>query len=199
MSRLLFLTLIAYTLSACTLSACTLAPSTPQPTPLVTEIDPEEYALFSAMLDQNVVGYDPEAPVVIRDQTSPHIDNLEFALEGPHKLPKELVEAYRSRNDRPYTLAPNFTLKRGYTLMPQAEYAGLLRTGSTSGEDFQIKYPEARGVFFFSRAGLNAARDEALVSISYYCGSLCVEGGVFLMVKEDGVWKFEREFLSWMA
>ena len=51
----------------------------------------------------------------------------------------------------------------------------------------------------FSRAGLNAARDEALVSMSYYCGSLCAEGGVFLMVKEDGVWKVEQAVASWMA
>ena len=195
MYRLLFLTLII-----CTLSACTLAPfSTPQPTPLVTDIDPEEYALFSAMLDQNIVGYDPDAPVVIRDQTSPHIDELEFALKGSFDLPQELVQAYRLRNDQPYTLAPNFTLKRTYTLMPQAEYAALLRAGSTSGEDFQNKYPQAKGVFFFSRAGLNAARDEALVSVSYTCGSLCVEGGMFLMVKQDGVWKVEQEVASWEA
>jgi hypothetical protein len=188
------------TLIICTVLACTLAPpSTPQPTPLVTEIDPEEYALFSAMLDQNVVGYDPEASVVIRDQTSPDIDHLEFALKGPHDLPNELVQAYRLRNDRPYTLDPSFTLKRTYALMPQTEYDGLLRTGSTSWEDFQTRYPRAKGVFLFSRAGLNAARDEALVSMSYYCGSLCAEGGVFLMVKQDGVWKVEQEVASWMA
>jgi hypothetical protein len=193
--RLLFLALII-----CTLSACTLAlPSTPQPTPLVTDIDPEEYALFSAMLDQNIVGYHPDAPVVIRDQTSPDIDHLEFALKGPHDLPKELVQAYRLRNDQPYTLDANFALKRAYTLMPQAEYDELLRTGGASWEDFEGKYPQAKGVFFFSRAGLNAARDEAVVSISYYCGSLCTEGGVFLMVKQDGVWKVEQEVASWMA
>ena len=195
MFRLLFLTLII-----CTLSACTLAPpSTPQPTPLATDIDPEEYALFSAMLDQNLVGYNPEASVVIRDQTSPDIDELEFALKGSFDLPQELVQAYRLRNDQPYTLAPNFTLKRAYTLMPQAEYAALVQVGSTGLKDFEAKYPGAKGVFFFSRAGLNAARDEALVSMSYYCGSLCAEGGVFLMVKVDGVWKVEQEVASWMA
>ena len=195
MSRRLFLALIL-----CTLSACTLAPpSTPPPTPLVTDVDPEEYALFSAMIDQNVVGYNPDAPVVIRDQTSPDIDELEFALKGPYDLPEELVEAYRLRNDQPYTLAPNFTPKRAYTLMPQAEYEELLRAGSTGWEEFETNYPQAKGVFFFSRAGLNAARDEALVSMSYTCGSLCAEGGVFLMVKQDGVWTVEQEIASWKA
>jgi hypothetical protein len=195
MSKLLFSTLIL-----CTLSACMLAPpSTPQPTPLVTDIDPEEYALFSAMLDQNIVGYDPEASVVIRDQTGPDIDHLEFALKGPHKLPKELVEAYRLRNDRPYTLDPNLKLTREYKLMPQAEYEELLRAGSSSWGDFEAKYLGARGVYILSRAGLNATRDRALVTMSYYCGSLCVEGGVFLMVKQDGVWKVEQEVASWEA
>jgi hypothetical protein len=165
----------------------------------VTEIDPEEYALFSAMLDQNLVGYDLEAPVVIRDRTSADLGQLEFALKGPSDLPKELVEAYRLRNDRPYTLDPNFALKRAYTLMPQAEYEELLRAGSTSGEAFQTQYPEAKGVFYFSRAGLNAARDRALVSMSYYCGSLCSEGGIFLMVKVEGAWTVKQEVASWMA
>ena len=77
--------------------------------------------------------------------------------------------------------------------------AAILRAGSTSEEDFQAKYPEARGVYTFSRAGLNAARDGALVSISYYCGSLCAEGGVFWMVKEDGTWKVKQELATWMA
>ena len=195
MSRLLLLTLIG-----CTLSACTLAPpSTPLPTPLVTDVDPEEYALYSAMIDQNLVGYDPEAPIVIRDQTSPDLDNLEFALEGPYDLPEELVEAYRLRNDRPYTLAPNFSLQRAYSLMPQAEYEKMVQGGGAGWEELQTNYPEARGVYLFARAGLNAARDQALVSMSYYCGSLCAEGGMFWMVKEDGVWKVKQEVVSWMA
>jgi hypothetical protein len=182
----------------CTLCACNLAPSSPpQPTPLVTEVDPEEYALFSAMIDQNVTGYGLGESVVICEQTKPHIDSLEFALEGPFDLPKELVEAYRLRNDQPYTLGLSFTLKQPYKLMPQSEYDGLLRTGSTSWADFETKYPQARGIFLFSRAGLNAARDEALVSIGYYCGSLCTTGGVFLMVKEDGVWKVKQELVTW--
>ena len=102
-------------------------------------------------------------------------------------------------NDQSYTLDTSFTLKGDYSLMPQAEYSELLRSGSTSSEGFQAKYPGARGVFFFSRAGLNAARDQALVSMSYYCGSMCAEGGVFLMVKEDGAWKVKQEVASWMA
>ena len=109
------------------------------------------------------------------------------------------MEAYRLRNDRPYTLDPNLPLKRAYTLMPQAEYAALVKVGSPGFKDFEAKYPGARGVFFFSRAGLNPARDKALVSMSYYCGSLCAEGGVFLMVKQDGVWKVEQEVAGWEA
>ena len=192
MFRFLLLTLII-----CTLCACNLAPSSPpQPTPLVTEVDPEEYALFSAMIDQNVTGYTLGESVVILEQSKPHIDSLEFALEGPFEPPEELVEAYRLRNDQPYTLGQSFTLKQAYKLMPQSEYDGLLGTGSAGWEDFETKYPQAGGVFLFSRAGLNAARDEALVNISYYCGSLCTTGGVFLMVKEDGVWKVKQQLVT---
>jgi len=164
------------------------------------EVDPEEYALFSAMIDQNVTGYyQPGELVVIREQTTPGIDYLELALEGPFDPPTELVEAYRLRNDQPYTLGLSFTLKQAYKLIPQSEYDGLLRTGSTDSADFATKYPQARGVFFFSRAGLNAARDEALVTMGYYCGSLCATGGMFLMVKENGVWKVKQELVTWQS
>ena len=194
MFRFLLFTLIIFTFSACS----PVPSSSPLPTPLLTEVDPEEYALFSAMIDQNLIGYNQGMPVVIREQTSPDIRDLEFALEGPHELPEELVESYRLRNGQPYTLDPNFTLKQSYTLMPQSEYYDLLRTGNASWEDFEAEY-EADGIFIFSRAGLNAARDEALVSMSYYCGSLCAEGGIFLMTREDGVWKVKQELAAWMA
>ncbi len=224
MIKFLLLTLIV-----CTLSACSPVPPPPvlqptsepasqpaaqptpqptpqptsqptaQPTPLVTEVDPEEYVLFSAMIDQGLVGFKQGGPVLIREQTDPDISNLEFALEGPADIPEELVEAYRLRNDQPYSLERSFTLKQDYTLMPQSEYDDLLRSGKATWADFAAKYPEVEGVFVVSRAGLNAARDEALVSISYYCGDLCAEGGVFLMVKEDGIWKFQQSLAAWMA
>jgi hypothetical protein len=195
MPRFLLLALIVGTLSACNLATS----SPPQPTPLVTEVDPEEYALFSAMIDQDMAGYELGESVVICEQTKPHIDSVEFALEGSVAPPKELEEAYRLRNDQPYTLDLSFTLKQAYKLMPQSEYDDLLRIGNAGWADFEAKYPQAEGVFIFSRAGLNATRDEALVSISYYCGSLCSEGGVFLMVKEDGVWKVKQELVTWMS
>ena len=66
MIRFLILTLIICILSACSpvppppILQPTSQPApqptaqpTPQPTPLVTEVDPEEYALFSAMIYQH--------------------------------------------------------------------------------------------------------------------------------------------------
>ena len=84
-------------------------------------------------------------PVLIREQTDPDIQNLEFALEGPAEIPEELVEAYRLRNNQPYTLERNFTLEQDYTLMPQSEYDDLLRTGTAKWVDFRTKYPEVDG------------------------------------------------------
>jgi hypothetical protein len=194
------LRLLLFTLILCTLAACSTAPpSQTQPTPLVTEVDPEEYALFSAMIGQKVVGYHQGGPVVIREQTTPDIDSLEIALEGPFEPPAELVAAYRLRNEQAYTLDSSFSLNQAYELMAQSAYDDLLRAGRAGWADFEAKYPQADGIFLFSRAGLNAARDEALVSVGYYCGSLCSEGGVYLMAKEDGVWKVKQELAAWMS
>ncbi|MFO7633713.1 MAG: hypothetical protein R6W76_14310 [Caldilinea sp.] len=194
------LRLLLFTLILCMLVACTVPPPPPpQPTPLVDTVDPEEYALFSAMIEQNVVGYQQEGSVVILGQTTPDIDSLELALEGPLKPPKKLEEAYRLPNGQPYKLEANFALKRGHQLIAWSEYDELLRSGNASWEDFHAKHPQAGGVYLLSRAGLSPARDQALVSIGYYCGSLCAEGGVFWMVKEDGIWRVKEELVVWMA
>ena len=112
MSRLPFLTLIIGTLSSCALSACTLAPSTPQPTPLVTDIDPRvasyTIATTGAGLSRNTeeeyyLGFgdhhydyvSPETPGSVRDwQAQQPVVNI---FEGnAQKLPGGNLHLYGS-------------------------------------------------------------------------------------------------------
>ncbi|MEW5868377.1 MAG: hypothetical protein AB1894_03820 [Chloroflexota bacterium] len=179
------------------LCACVPA-APPQPTPLLTEIDPEEYALFSALIEGSAIGAKAGEAIVIREQTDPDLQNLDMALKAPQQPPEELVEAYRLRNAQVYTLSRSFSLQQTYELLPQATYDDLIHR-RLAWTDFQAQHPLANGVYFFSRAGLNAGRDMALVSFSFYCGSLCGQGGVFWLVKENGDWKVKEQLLTWMS
>jgi hypothetical protein len=105
--------------SAETASVATQAPPEPTATPMpeptaipeptVTpppEIETEEYAVYSATIQQNPIGFDLGSYIRVREQTVSDLDSFERTLEEEHPLPARLVDSYRSRNTASYTLDP---------------------------------------------------------------------------------------------
>jgi hypothetical protein len=178
----------------------TATPVPPEPT--VTpppEIEAEEYAVYSALIQQNPINFDLGSFIVIRDQTVSGLDQLERTLEHVHPLPPELVDSYRSRNVESYALSPSLDLEQDYALMPEEEVKRLFRDGGASWTDFRDSYPEAEGVVLFSRVGFGANEDEALVSMGFRCGDLCGAGGLYLLAKEEGTWKVREALMEWIS
>jgi hypothetical protein len=196
--------------SAETASAATQAPPEPTATPVpeptaipeptVTpprEIETEEYAVYSALVRQNPIGYDLGTSFVVKEQTVSDLDMFEWTLERVDTLPSRLVDSYRSRNAATYTLAPNLDVEQGYVMMPQDEFEQIfLRKGSVWTR-FQAKYPEAGGLITFSRVGFDAQGDQALALMGFRCGDLCGAGGLYLLVKEEGSWKVQETLMIW--
>ena len=198
--------------SAETASAVTQTPPeptatlVPEPTaipgPTITpppEIEAEEYAVYSAMIQQNPIGYNLGSSVLIREQTVSGLDTFERTLENVHPLPARLVESYQSRNAALYTLEPNLDVDLDYALMPEEEFEKIFLGEGSVWARFQERYPEASGVVIFSRVGFGANEDEALVLMGYRCGDLCGAGGLYLLVKEDGNWKVQEELMVWQS
>ena len=180
------------------LCSCSLRSPSPTATP-PPSIEAEEYAVYSAMIQQNPIGYNLSSFVVIREQTVADLDMFERTLQQVGRLPAKLVDSYRSRNVASYTLGANLDLEQDYALMPQEEYDRIFRRGGAIWPNFEAKYPEARGLVFFSRVGFDANEDKALVSMGFSCGDLCGAGGLYLLVKEDGNWKFQEALVEWMS
>ena len=95
-------------------------------------IEAEEYAVYSAMIQQNPIGYNLGSSFVIREQTVADLDSFERTLEEVHRLPPELVDSYRSRNVASYKLGANLDLEQDYALMPQEEVDKILRRGGAA-------------------------------------------------------------------
>jgi hypothetical protein len=179
---------------------------TPEPTaipgPTVTpppEIETEEYAVYSAMIQQNPIGFNLGSSILIREQTVAGLDTLEMALERAPPLPARLVDSYRSRNAALYTLDPNLDVELDYALIPEEEFEKILRRGGSDWVRFRERYPEANGVVSFSRVGFGEKEDEALVLMGFVCGDLCGAGGLYLLVKEDGNWKIQESLIEWIS
>jgi hypothetical protein len=172
------------------------------PEPTVTpppEIETEEYAVYSAMIQQNPVGFNLGSSILIREQTVAGLNTLEMALERAPRLPAGLVDSYRSRNAALYTLDPNLDVELDHALIPEEEFAEILRRGGSDWVKFYETYPEASGVVSFSRVGFGANEDEALVLMGYVCGDLCGAGGLYLLVKEEGSWKIQESLIEWIS
>lgn len=163
------------------------------------DFEAEEYAIYSALVRQNPIGYNLGSSFVLREQTVVDLDMFERTLENVHKLPSSLVDSYRSRNAVSYTLGPNLDVEQDYVLMSQEVFDEIFRKKGSLWTAFETKYPGASGFITFSRVGFNADGDEALALMGYRCGDLCGAGGLYLLVKEDGNWKVQEELMAWQS
>ena len=160
-------------------------------------IEAEEYAVYSALVRQNPIGYNLGSSFVVRENTMADLDMFERTLENVHKLPSSLVDSYRSRNAASYTLGPNLDIEQDYVMMPQEVFDEILLKKGSRWTDFEAKYPGASGFVIFSRVGFNADGDEALATMGYRCGDLCGAGGLYILVKEYGSWKVQETLMVW--
>jgi hypothetical protein len=179
---------------------CSCGPGSPKATVTPSpNIEAEEYAVYSALIRQNPIGYDLGSSFVVREDTRADLDMFERTLENVHKLPSSLVDSYRSRNAASYTLASNLDIEQDYVLMPQEVFDQILGRKGARWTDFEAKYPGASGFILFSRVGFNEDGDQALADMGYRCGDLCGAGGLYLLVKEDGTWKVQETLMVWQS
>jgi hypothetical protein len=173
-------------------------PTGPTPTPPPT-IEAEEYAVYSAMIEQNPIGYGLGSPIFIRDHTTSGAEHLDSALEYHRDLSAELVASFRSKSGESYTLEPSLELEQDHALLLRDEYDELFPRGGAKWDEFYTRYPEARGYLMFSRVGFDAGEDTALVEMGFRCGPGCAAGGLYLLVKEAGTWVVQGALMEWQS
>jgi hypothetical protein len=170
------------------------ATATPPP-----DVELEEYAVHSALIRQNPIGYDLGSSFVVREQTVADLDMFERTLENVRRLPTGLVDSYRSRNAASYTLSPELDVEQDYAMMPQEEFDQVFRSKGSVWTRFQANYPEAGGLITLSRVGFDEKGDKALAVFGFRCGDLCGAGGIYLLVKENGDWKVQETLMAWQS
>jgi len=138
--------------------------------------------------------------LVIVDQTSrgDYFDGnmnktLQYVKKGLSGVSPELLESYRARNKKEYTLGGRLPIKSDYIFVTPEDIRNSFRDKGWSS--FYLRYPEAGGILGFSRVAYNRSGTEALVFAS------CAKGGTnfftcyYRLVKADGLWKVMGEVI----
>jgi hypothetical protein len=154
--------------------------------------DPEAYAIYAAVLPMiwNWELHEPKS-LIFREETefsaTESSDNL--CIKGDKAFYGtwgSTLKAYVTANQVPRRLLRMFPVDKTYILVPERELNELIR--KSHWQDFYTRYPDAKSYVSMSSVGFNAQKTKALLTMTYNCGMLCMEGTYYLMEKQNGAW-----------
>jgi hypothetical protein len=173
----------------------------PQNTVLVEEA--EEYAVYSAVINERYVEGDSAKSLVILNQTSFYGSESERAIYGNDyvkrttseqrirqmkefypSVSEEILSDYDAKRMKPKKVEHNFNLLVEYKLVNEDELENNKKIDRT---------------IRLSKVGFNSEKTQAFVYVEFICFALCGEGNQLLLEKADGVWKIKQNFGGWRS
>jgi hypothetical protein len=135
--------------------------------PADSEVQPEEYAIYSALVRQG--------QTVLNETSITFLSDLdgggERLLQQAPNLEKSTIADYIRKNAKTYPLSDRFTTR--VTLVGTGEYG----TGRENA------------VNFFSRVGFDADRSQALVHVGSHCSPACADDYYSVLTRAGKEWK----------
>ena len=172
------------------------------------ELSDDDYAVYAALINGLGKPEDPEEAwqgkqLLISDVTSgPRDTHSHFGTWGYRSNSKAAprhgtVVDFEKKARNSCNLKSQFADGRPYKIIAREELDKIFKEGSW--EDFYKKYPEAGGVWAFSRPGYNSQRNEAVLYVSHACGMLCGTGHLFYLVRQNNQWKVQNRLMLWIS
>jgi hypothetical protein len=191
--------ILIFAFGICLCGACQqIETPTPESESTATpQLDPdiEEYAVYGALLDNNIKGENINQVLIIDHTRVPKPETLEMNLaefQEHTPLVPELVASFKERNQQSYPLEQVLDFGLDYSLLTQEEVNDLHPLDEESGwKLLDEKYPNSVGFIYLSRVGFNADLSQALVYFSQYHYEQPIQGGYYWMVRQDGRWVVE--------
>jgi hypothetical protein len=172
------------------------------------EVTPEDYAVYAALVNGLGGPEDPEESwkgkqVFVADvtaaprDTKSHWGRWGFRSNSKAAPSHDTVADFERTARSSCVLKPQSGDATSYKLISKEELDKAFNEGDWQG--FYKKYPDAGGVWTFSRPGYNSARNEAVLSVSHSCGSLCGTGHLYFLAKQNGQWKVQNRLMLWIS
>jgi hypothetical protein len=192
---------------ACPVSRQATAQKTPQKVNSHCELTQDDYSVYAALITGLGRPEDPEeawqkkeiliAALTAADaDTKSHWGTWGFRSKSKAAPGPETMSDFERKAHSSCVLKPQFGDAESYKIITQEELDNIFKGG---WEGFYKKYPEAGGVWTFSRPGYNPARNEAVLDVGHACGMLCGTGHLYFLTKQNGEWKVQNRLMLWIS
>ena len=154
--------------------------------------DPEAYAVYAAVLPK-VWNWDQRMQtlvVFLQETKRARLNSAkDLGIEGDRRFARDwsdTLENYVKNNRTVKRLQRKFPIAMDYVLVPTEEVNALFHAGGWA--NFYHHYPRAVNYVSMSAVGFNKEKTQALVTMTYTCGSACAGGRYYFLVKRNGKW-----------
>jgi hypothetical protein len=90
--------------------------------------------------------------------------------------------------------------RKDIVFITNKDYEALAQDKNTPFEEkFERRFPGSHRVVSLSGVGFDPDHGEALIYVSYYCGSLCAGGSFYVLKKIKNLWTIDRTINMWVS
>jgi hypothetical protein len=160
---------------------------------------PVDYKIFKTIIDKYYSG--SKFAHIYQQTCFPYLgsDHIKDKLTAANiEVDSILIANYIEKNDTIWLLADSLFTKP-IQLMGNDEMDCLLSYSNRYWENYYQKYPESFGILQFSRPGINANGDAAIVEYSWNNNYLAAMGYLLLLDKENDNWVIRNRIYTWAA
>lgn len=167
-------------------------------------IDAEDYAVYTA-----VISSFNSSNVVITQKTAFGMsfmmadDNYVYALsEGNPGFEPEMATTLIDNNVNPLFLDYAFPISSTHViLVPEAELNYIFNDGHSNKDwkQFYNTFPNTYGYTQFSVVAYNTDKTKALLETANSACSICGQGALYYLEKEDGLWIIKKIVETWIT
>ena len=174
--------------------------------------DPDEYAVYSAILNSQ---HDSSKwqQLIINGETINKkekvcigfIGGITFSGAKRPETKSDTASDFDAKYAKPRLLERRLDVKIPYILVGNDKLQAIFtvnadgRANSNAWAQFYKQYPGSSGIVAFSQVGFNLKKDQALVWAVHQSGFVGGTGGFFVLSKNSGVWKVEKQVMIWIS
>lgn len=167
-------------------------------------LDAEDYNVYSAVISSRGSG-----TFVIKQKTTFGMsfmvadDNYVYALsEDNPGFEPEMVTTLISNNETPLFLDYSFPISSVQVILVSEAQLNYIFDNSHSNNDwnqFNNTFPNTHGYTGFSAIAYNSDKTKALLETATLACSICGEGSLYYLEKEDGLWVIKKIVETWIT